>query len=467
MRVGHGLCLANSRRAMDARSITRCWSEQGAGLVASLTILIACGKAPSDVAEHVAAAGGSPVMNGPSSSTSSTGSGAAPAPHPCDQGNRYYVAMDGDDASSGTTPEEALRTVQTAADLATQPGDVICIREGFYPENVFLRDSGAEGSPITITSYPNERAGLYGMGIEARDSYDGNPVPIGWLVVAGLEITVNGEDVEGGIGYRNLHNAIIRHNYIHDLPNFNNPLRGTGHDILIDGNIMANVGVITDDCEKPCGTYMIYGSGMNYTFVNNIVYGMSGYGIHARGEACDYVSWVNGLCSETGCAAATCAGVEFAHANNWIIANNVFAHQQHGAAMVAWAGNTGGGQTTGWTIANNIFYENCNGDHPPQYPYDECTVNGIVLYAGEHTIENNLFYAPDKTAIYANEYSSYTESGNVEGQDPGFVDVQGRDFHLLPGSPAIDSGLDLGVTADIEGTPRPQGGGFDRGAYEQ
>ena len=49
---------------------------------------------------------------------------------------------------------------------------------------------------------------------------------------------------------------------------------------------------------------------------------------------------------------------------------------------------------------------------------------------------------------------------------PGFVDPQHFDFHLIPGSAAIDSGVDLGITLDFDGILRPQLGGYDIGAYE-
>jgi hypothetical protein len=47
-----------------------------------------------------------------------------------------------------------------------------------------------------------------------------------------------------------------------------------------------------------------------------------------------------------------------------------------------------------------------------------------------------------------------------------FVNASGGDFHLAPGAAAIDAGVDVGIAEDLEGTPRPQGGGFDMGAYE-
>jgi cysteine-rich repeat protein len=48
-----------------------------------------------------------------------------------------------------------------------------------------------------------------------------------------------------------------------------------------------------------------------------------------------------------------------------------------------------------------------------------------------------------------------------------FVDDGAGDYHLRPGSPAIDAGLTLpSVTVDLEGRPRPTGGASDAGAYE-
>jgi hypothetical protein len=40
-------------------------------------------------------------------------------------------------------------------------------------------------------------------------------------------------------------------------------------------------------------------------------------------------------------------------------------------------------------------------------------------------------------------------------------------YHLQPGSPAINAGTDVGVTEDLEGSARPQGGTPDIGAIEE
>ncbi len=57
-------------------------------------------------------------------------------------------------------------------------------------------------------------------------------------------------------------------------------------------------------------------------------------------------------------------------------------------------------------------------------------------------------------------------AGTLTG-DPRFVSVTGRDFRLQAGSPAIDAGLTLSVVLnDLLGDLRPQGLGYDIGAYE-
>ena len=58
---------------------------------------------------------------------------------------------------------------------------------------------------------------------------------------------------------------------------------------------------------------------------------------------------------------------------------------------------------------------------------------------------------------------SWRGEGNIS-QDPRFVGD--GDYHLLPTSPCIDAGTDVGFNMDIEGNERPQGQGFDIGAYE-
>ncbi len=51
--------------------------------------------------------------------------------------------------------------------------------------------------------------------------------------------------------------------------------------------------------------------------------------------------------------------------------------------------------------------------------------------------------------------------------DPGFVDPADKDYRLRADSPAIDGGVSWsGMTSDLDGNPRPVGGGPDLGAFE-
>jgi uncharacterized repeat protein (TIGR01451 family) len=58
-----------------------------------------------------------------------------------------------------------------------------------------------------------------------------------------------------------------------------------------------------------------------------------------------------------------------------------------------------------------------------------------------------------------------THSGD-RTDDPAFVDPDNGDYHIGPGSAAIDAGVDAGVSTDIDGDPRPALEGFDIGADE-
>jgi len=107
----------------------------------------------------------------------------------------------------------------------------------------------------------------------------------------------------------------------------------------------------------------------------------------------------------------------------------------------------------------------------------ECDWGAINIKDTDSLVEdsNNLIYQPRGKADYligSSEYSlSQYQSMSGKGRgsiaaDARFIDPSGHDFRLLSDSPAIDAGVDIGLTTDMDGRSRPQGPGYEIGAYE-
>jgi hypothetical protein len=164
--------------------------------------------------------------------------------------------------------------------------------------------------------------------------------------------------------------------------------------------------------------------------------------------------------------------------NHLMFRNNIF--MDLGAGILA-AGRAGE-NITDLEVVNNTFYR--------------INAPGVLLLAGttHATIENNAFYdvgnhresyllaEPDCREALTVGYNLLSMSdGRPPGKggsqapyphdlwavDPNFVDAAGKDLRLTADSPLVDRGIALKeVTTDFAGTSRPQGGGYDIGAYE-
>jgi parallel beta-helix repeat protein len=128
-------------------------------------------------------------------------------------------------------------------------------------------------------------------------------------------------------------------------------------------------------------------------------------------------------------------------------------------------------------IVNNTAY--MNKQTPEVARYGEITINNTaninafnnILYSerGKPTVQNfdsrrgiNFNYNHN-----ANSTNIKVSGRNDTSGDPLFVNSSGGDFKLKRNSPAINSGVKYnGLSTDIEGDPRVQGGATDKGAYE-
>jgi hypothetical protein len=120
-------------------------------------------------------------------------------------------------------------------------------------------------------------------------------------------------------------------------------------------------------------------------------------------------------------------------------------------------------------IRNNIFFEAAtNAFFAPQWAEE-----GL---AALH-MDNNLWHQAEDVMVLLKDhpytmaqFAQYQAEQGMEEHsilgDPLFVDAAHLDFRLSEASPCVDAGMDVGVEADFEGTPRPQGAAPDIGAYE-
>ena len=86
------------------------------------------------------------------------------------------------------------------------------------------------------------------------------------------------------------------------------------------------------------------------------------------------------------------------------------------------------------------------------------------------SVEHNAFTIADPIDVFSGVGTPYLGVVNSGGHSitgtAGFVNPAVGDYHLGPGSSAISAGMNAGVAADFEGTPRPIGAGFDIGYDE-
>jgi hypothetical protein len=114
-------------------------------------------------------------------------------------------------------------------------------------------------------------------------------------------------------------------------------------------------------------------------------------------------------------------------------------------------GNTGGGVTSCSSVLTNCIIWANSGSQISDCPYPAYSC-----------IQDWLGYGVGNTS----NDPKFVNAGDPAGVD-GIFGTADDGFHLLVGSPCIDTGTSLGAPAtDITGIARPQGAGIDMGAYE-
>jgi len=418
----------------------------------------------------------------------------------------YYVAKNGNDANPGSEAEPWL-TIQKAAD-ALVAGDTVYIKEGTYNEQVVPQNSGGSGNYITYAAYPVDTATIDGNSVR-WPSYETGLFTIedrSYIIVSGLNILNAGpHDNNAGIYVDHSDHITIQENYT-----YNTVSSGIGvwnsTNVIIDGN---EVQLACNDGEQECITvggtdtfevknnYIHHGGpgtnggegidakdgSSNGKIYNNHVHDTQaerpGIYLDAWDKHTFNIDVYQNIVHECG------AGISVASENgglleNLRIYNNVVYHNRaNGLEIGAW-GEPGVTMhpVHNITFINNTLYHNGNNNWGGGIQLENPDASGIVIRnnifsqnllfqisnesSGENlTVDHNLLHN------YTREYEYEIRGTDCVEGDPEFVGPLGADFHLRHSSPAIDQGSSTNApSADYDGNQRPQGAGYDIGAYE-
>jgi hypothetical protein len=411
----------------------------------------------------------------------------------------YYVSTTGSDLASGRDPTNAWRTIQHAANIMSA-GDSVTVLAGTYAERVVQSRSGTSANPIVLIASGT----VVTKGFELTGSY---------VTVIGFQIASPGNQTESnaGHGYGALiagNNNNFLNNYIHDtcfegvevdgsnnLVQDNTIVRAAMAAVTVNAN---NNQVIGNDVSQtqqyPPGCLKRGGAdadafrafGANHVFRANYAHNISwGTTINKSPHIDCFQTWgplSNLIFEQNKCI--------------WNTPTETTDQEfcEHESIN---------GTSTNLTFRNNLFIngrDGCLFELPVTgvHFYNNTVVHvlheGINVYTANNEIKNNLFYdvggggnydtfmcdggQPQLVAANIQRLPSGATPGtycsiyvglNVDPMLVSPLYSSAGDFHLMPGSGAIDQGVNLlaqGVTRDMDNVTRPQGAAFDIGMYE-
>ncbi len=362
--------------------------------------------------------------------------------------DEVHVATSGDDSAEGSAAAP-YRNIRRALDAAG-PGDTVYLHAGTYEERVSSDEGAIRGGTswadaLVIAAFPGDevvllppaRSDRVFMLADARASY----VVIRGLVLdarnvryEGVKITWSGPDPSNS----------SHHIRIEDSEVVNSP----GQGLLVGGHhneflrLIVHANGVSD-----------FDHGMYITSADNLVEGCevfqnAGWGVHVyNAEANDADRNIvrsnrifhNARVGGRGAGIVLSSGEDNIALNNIVFGNETGIQVDYGAVRSL--------------VYNNTIFAQAN--------------VGIYVGAGasDTDVRNNLAF--DSPADFTNSGLRTTAGTNLLGFDPGVIDAAGFDARLRASSAAIDKGARLdAVPFDHDRVPRPQGSGYDVGAFE-
>ncbi len=431
-------------------------------------------------------------------------------------GNTYYVATTGSDSNPGTLSKPWL-TPQHAYNIAVA-GDTVYFRAGTYSStDSTCMNSGSPGNYITFQNYPTETvnitiggSGTYMSGLSTNSK--------NYLKFIGLKFTGNSYTYYGLYIHFSDHVTFQNCTITNTVASGIYPSHSTY--VTIDGCTVSGtnsglaeecISIVTCDhfevknCKvhDPASTQRL-GIDMkegctNGSVHNNEIYNLPGLwngGIYvdAQGTATHDIDIYCNLVHDIPDGGAFSVSDELGTAaiTDIHFYNNISYNCGHGAlSFGVWGTET----YTNIYFINNTSY---NDDFTTAL-WPEVNLAGQQYLSPDYTnnviILNNIFYTTmANTRLVYDPGGCYTagkvlvdhnlwynsggnwfplSSTNIKGDnyiegDPLFTSIPSLDFSIQSSSPAKDVGSSkVAPITDYVGTSRPQGAGYDIGAYEQ
>jgi hypothetical protein len=424
-------------------------------------------------------------------------------------GNVYFVTLTGHDDTGDGSWSNPWRTIPKAADSLT-PGDIAYIGNGVdqttetnYGAGVNLGSDGEPGRPKALIVYPGATSNVgnttLGRAFNVWNEDTGG-YSIHW-VIAGFRITTAEVGVTAQGGFRVVGNYVTAPNG----DGMDGAIGGVnGNDIYILGNELENIG--SPNCSKLY--HAIYISGIRQDTApraptesnrevawNYIHDSQSNRAINIYSEQ-EYSAYIqqhrvhdNVIVNQRG------DGIMLGYyvtGDNWVY-NNLIVNAGLGPEWIDDASyhtgiriNTGHeavSQTDVYIYNNTLYGNGWSGATLPGETGSVLFDSGALSRSTTVYFSNNIIYstgepylAGESTVLPTGDYRNCWYGNGVSpawdttaiNNNPAFVGAGVFNFQLQNGSPCIEVGKNVStvVSRDLLGVPRPQGLGFDIGAYE-
>jgi len=432
------------------------------------------------------------------------------------QATEYYVSLNGSDSRTGISKAQAWYSFDYAMSLM-KPGDVMIIEDGVYSQSINVSKSGTASAPIIIRG--RSRNGVVilgttgGINISNKDYVTIEDVTVrggsqGVYVTGSNHVTLRRVDVfetvQVGMYFKdNNDDFLITECRVENMTGSGNNGWGIR---LYDKNGPGTGKGIVEKCSIRHGWRAgVRVEKVMVDFLYNIVEGWGGdgerdHGIYYGNPAPVYKNGATSIIEGNIFKSNHGYGLKIScwyDPANIIVRNNIFAENLFDGLSVEFG-------VDGVKVYNNTFYNNkrntlqlCAYNYKSNHSNKNIKIKNNLFYSDKGNLvllmddsleglemDYNCYYSAAGTKFITRKnpkiYTSYSsfsawQNNNIAPstdehsifQDPRLTNPEQGDYTIQSNSPCIDFGIALDeVSYDFDHVFRPQGIGYDIGAYE-